>query len=238
MSRNLIIWLIILIVIIIGFIYLWLNQDEVLKDENKNMNLSNKETIKLPEPRKDSEVSLEAAINKRSSVREYSDQEISLKDLSQILWAANGTNEKGSRTAPSAGALYPIELYVVGKFENYAAGIYHYQTPNHTLEKIKEGDFLSELSEISLDQQWIRKAPLNIVVTGVVSRTAEKYRERAEQYVALEAGPVGQNIYLQVSALNLGTVSVGALHDDQMSDFLDFEPSQKAYYIFPIGGLK
>jgi len=238
MSRKLIIWLIILTVILISFVYLWLNQDKILKNINNNMNISNKKTIELLEPRYDSEVSLEKAINQRNSVRQYSSQEISLKDLSQILWAANGLNQKGSRTAPSAGALYPIELYVVGKCENYPAGIYHYQPDQHILEKIKEGDFLSKLSEIGLGQKWISQAPLNIVLTGVVSRTTEKYGDRAAQYVALEAGHVGQNIYLQAGALNLGTVSVGALYDDQMSDFLNFEESQKAYYIFPIGGLK
>jgi len=230
-SRNLLI-LIIFILVLVGFIYLWLNQDELFKKEK---NFMSEKMVNLSEPKKSSAVSLEEAIDSRQSVREYSNKKISLEELSQILWAANGINKRGKRTAPSAGALYPIELYVVGGFGNYESGIYHYLVQEHSLERIKKGEFLAELSEIGLGQKWIKEAPLAIIVSGVIGRTKEKYGARAEQYVALEAGHVGQNIYLQSTALNLGTVSVGAFNEERISEFLGFEEDQKAYYIFPVG---
>lgn len=225
--------LVFLVLLFAGVIYFVIN---INKEEN-NMNIS-EEMIKLPEPKKNSNVSLEETLASRRSVREYSDKKISLENLSQLLWAAQGLTSETGRTAPSAGALYPMELYIVGSFGDYEPGIYHYSPASHSLELKKRGDFLEELSEIGLGQEMIKEAEVNILVTGVINRTAEKYGEKAEQYVALEAGHVGQNIYLQATALELGTVAVGAFYDDQIEKFLSFEESQKAYYIFPIGGLK
>lgn len=235
MKKNLSLTIILLAAVIVlsGFLFLFLRADCLFK-ENKNMAIS-EEIIKLPEPRKDSDFSLERAINERRSVRSYTAEKISLAEISQLLWASQGLTSETKRAAPSAGALYPMEIYAVGAFGDYEAGIYHYQPQSHSLARLKSGDFRPVLSEIGLSQRWIEKAPLNLVVTGVVSRTAAKYGERAGQYVALEAGHVGQNIYLQAEALGLGTVAVGAFDDEQMAELFSFEESQKAYYIFPVG---
>ncbi|MFQ6050120.1 MAG: SagB/ThcOx family dehydrogenase [Candidatus Hydrothermarchaeota archaeon] len=188
--------------------------------------------IMLPEPRYTSNKSVEEAILERRSIREYSEKNLSLEEISQILWAAQGITyrPKGFRTAPSAGALYPMEIYVVTK-----EGIYHYDPWTHSLEQKYAGDVRKNLSKAALDQEWVREAPVDIIITAVFERTKRKYGERGERYVYMEAGHVAQNIYLQCVSLNLGTTVVGAFYDDEVQEVLKLPSDHKPIYIMPVG---
>jgi SagB-type dehydrogenase family enzyme len=194
-------------------------------------------TIKLPDPVLKGSVSVEEAISKRRSIREYKDEPLRLEELGQLLWAAQGiTSPKGFRAAPSAGATYPLEIYVSVKERGVIglpAGIYHYDPFDHSLTLIKEGDHSLEIYRASLNQEWVKEAPICIIIAADFSRTTSRYGARGERYVYMEAGHVGQNIYLQATALDLGTVAVGAFYDDQLRSIIGCE--EAPIYIFPVG---
>ena len=193
--------------------------------------------IKLPQPSLKGEKSLEETLAQRRSIREYLDKEIPLSYLGQILWAAQGiTSEWGGRTAPSAGALYPLEVYVVArKVENLEKGVYHYVPQLHSLKVLKKGDFNEDLSKAALGQAWVKEAPLNLIITAEFGRTTSKYGERGVRYVYLEAGHAAQNVYLQVTALDLGCVVVGAFYDEAVKNILSLPENHDPIYIVPIG---
>jgi SagB-type dehydrogenase family enzyme len=192
------------------------------------------ETARLPHPTVKGNMSVEEALSARRSVREYSSTDISENDLSQIVWAAQGiTDSQGFRAAPSAGALYPIEVYVVN-----TAGVYHYIPLNHSLEKIKEGNVKGDLMQAALNQNAVGQAPLDLVIAGVYERTAVKYGDRAERYVHLEAGHVAQNALLQCTALHLGAVPIGAFDDAKVQDVLGISREYHPLYIISIGHKK
>ncbi len=202
--------------------------------------LKNVTVIPLPEPRLKGDVSLEEAIFRRRSIREYTSQPLTLSELGQILWAAQGITEPRLkfRAAPSAGATYPLELYVVvkeGGVEGLRAGIYHYDPYTHSIQLYREGDYSYELYKAALEQRWVLEAPVNIVIMAVFERTTKRYGERGVRYVYLEAGHVGQNIYLQATALGLGTVAIGAFYDDWVQRIIGAPSEQKPIYIFPVG---
>jgi SagB-type dehydrogenase family enzyme len=192
----------------------------------------NKEVISLPSPQKKGEMSLEETLQKRRSKRVFESGELTLKQISQLLWACQGITDPsfGGRTAPSAGALYPLEIYVVKK-----EGVFHYLSEKHVLERIKKGDVRKELSDAALGQKPPAKAPVSFVITAVYSRTAAKYGERAERYVKLEAGHACQNLLLQAVALDLGGVPIGAFRDEQVQKVLSLPPQHEPLYIVPIG---
>ena len=157
--------------------------------------------IMLPKPRLYGNMSLEEAVFKRRSVREYSEEPLRLEDLSQILWAGQGITGSRFRSAPSAGATYPLEIYVVVKdVEGLKPGVYHYIPTNHSLQLLKEGDYSYQLYKACINQRWILDARANLVITGIYGRTTSIYGERGVRYVHMEAGHVGQNIYLQCTA--------------------------------------
>ncbi len=191
-------------------------------------------TITLPEPRYSSSISIEGALSRRRSVREYTGEDLSIEEISQLLWAAQGiTDEQGGfRTAPSAGALYPIELYLVN-----AEGIFRYDAQRHALEKRYTGDARDALAKAALSQESVANAPVVIVIIGVFERTEKKYGERGERYVYMEAGHVAQNIYLQCTSLNLGTVSIGAFLDEEVKGVLKLPEDHKPIYLMPVGHL-
>ncbi len=196
--------------------------------------------VYLPLPRIRGNMSLEEAIAYRRSIREYKNQPLTLFQLSQILWAAQGLTETKwkFRASPSAGATYPLEVYVVvGKngVEGLKAGIYVYDPFTHTLRLIKEGDVREELYEACLRQQWVRDAPVNIVVVAEYERTTKVYGERGIRYVHMEVGHVGQNIYLEATALGLGTVAVGAFYDDMVREIIGLPTNKHPLYVMPIG---
>lgn len=202
--------------------------------------------VYLPLPTKITNISVEEAILWRRSIRDYTSDPIKLKHLAMILWAAYGVTETrwGLRAAPSAGGTYPLEIYVVVgdrsvivKPDVYLeAGVYKYDVYTHTLTLIKKGDYRDELARASVDQRWVREAPVNIVITAVFERTTRVYGERGRvRYVPMEVGHVGQNIYLMATALNLGTVVVGAFYDDWVANIISAPPDEVPMYVIPIG---
>jgi len=194
-----------------------------------------KEIIGLPFPRNKSAVSVEEAISLRSSIREYKDEALTQEEISQLLWAAQGMMQrKSGRTAPSSGALYPLEIYlVVGKVKNLEPGVYHYRPPEHSLVKIESGDKRSVLFNASLRQPSIKNAPVSLVICAKYQRTTQKYGERGSRYVHIEVGHVGQNIYLQAEALGLATVAIGAFNDEAVKKALGVK--EEPIYIMPLG---
>ena len=183
-----------------------------------------------------SKVSVEEALASRRSIRSYKDEALTITELSQLLWAAQGiTSDWGGRTAPSAGAKYPLEVFaVVAKVKELEPGIYQYDPGDHSLITRKKGDLRKNLAEAALDQSSITDAAVDLVVTGVYERTREKYGERAERYVHIEVGHACQNVYLQAETLKLGTVMIGAFFDDKVAALLELK-EEEPLAIMPVG---
>jgi len=199
------------------------------------------EKITLPPPCLRNEAKVEEALWQRRSVRSFLDEALSLGEVSQLLFAAQGVTEKnrGFRTAPSAGALYPLVVYVVvGKVEELSPGVYRYYPQEHALEKMLEGDKREELHRAALSQGAIREAPISLVFTAIYEKTTVKYGERGIRYVHMEAGHAAQNVYLQTEALELGTVAIGAFHDEEVARVLSLPPEEVPLYIMPVGKVK
>ncbi len=195
-------------------------------------------SVSLPEPTLVGEVTVEEALAGRRSVRDYTGDPLSLRTLGQLAWAAQGVSDAGSgfRTAPSAGATFPIEVdLVVHGADGLQDGVYRYDSRDHALSMRIEGDVRADLHRAALGQVWVRDAPLVIVVSGVLARTEGRYGERAERYVHMEAGHVAQNIYLQAQALGLGTVAVGAFDDDAVASVLRLGDGERPLYLLPVG---
>ncbi len=195
-------------------------------------------TIQLPAPRLEGEVSVEEAIASRRSIRSYANSPLTLQELSQLLWAAQGITDpaRGFRSAPSAGATYPLTVFAAvseGGVLGLEPGIYEYLPEHHALRLVRRGDFSQELAEAALGQAWVREAPVCLVIAADYSRTTRVYGERGVRYVHMEAGHVGENIYLQATAMDLGMVAVGAFHDGDVAEILRVELSP--LYIFPVG---
>ncbi|MFO1431612.1 MAG: SagB/ThcOx family dehydrogenase [Candidatus Competibacteraceae bacterium] len=159
-------------------------------------------TLALPPPRLDSAYSLERALKERRSIRTFSQQPLTLSKVSQLLWAAQGvTGAGGLRTAPSAGALYPLEVYlVVGQVQGLAAGVYHYRPDGHRLIPWLPEDKRAELAMAAFGQRWLQHSAVIIVFAAVDTRTTGKYGDRGIRYIALEVGHAGQNVLLQATA--------------------------------------
>ncbi len=194
--------------------------------------------IKLPEPKYDSGTSVEQALLERRSVREYKDEPMRLTEVSQILWAAQGISDpiRGFRTAPSAGALYPLDVYVViGNVEGVAKGVYKYEPNEHELVKIRNGNVRDEMAVAALGQTWVGEGAIIIVFSAVYERTTQKYGDRGIRYVHMEVGHAAQNVYLQAVSLNLGTAVVGAFEDEEVRKILNMSDVEHPLYIVPVG---
>ena len=196
--------------------------------------------ISLPEPKKEGQVSLEEAFLKRRSKRDFRQESIAIKHLSQLLWAAQGMSdeESGFRTVPSAGALYPLEIYVVvkeGGVEELGSGVYYYLPEGHKLTKLTHADISQNLTESALGQSSVGQAAANIIIAADFKRTTSKYGERGVRYVYIEAGHAAQNILLQAAALDLGAVPIGAFDDQQVKEILGIEEEDEPLYIIPVG---
>jgi SagB-type dehydrogenase family enzyme len=193
--------------------------------------------ITLPEPVYASDTSLEEALLARRSVRSFSEAPITLQQLSQLLWAGQGiTDPSGKRTAPSAGALYPLKLYVVvGNVEGLAVGVYEYEPETHTLIKTMDGDQRSSLAQAALGQTSVQQSAVDIVITAVYEITTVKYGERGIRYVHMEAGHAAQNICLEAVALELGAVTIGAFDDAGVQQVLELPDDEVPLYIIPAG---
>ncbi len=207
------------------------------KSTEEKMKQSTDARIALPEPEATGGMSIEEALSRRRSVRSYRDEPITLADVSQLLWAAQGrTSSDGFRTAPSAGALYPLEVYLVaGSVDLLSDGVYHYQVEGHALRKINDCDQRRNLSACALDQSQITDAAIDIVFTAVFERTTVKYGDRGVQYVYIEAGHAAQNVYLQAEAINLGVCAIGAFYEDEVSELLALPEDEVPVYILSVG---
>ena len=168
----------------------------------------------------------------RRSVREYSDQPLTTADLGQLLWAAQGiTSERGFRTAPSAGALYPLEVYLLT-----AEGVFHYEPQHHQLRLMSQDDARPALYQAALQQEPVLKAPAVFVLAAVYARTVQKYgEERSPRYVHMEAGHAAQNLLLEATALGLGAVPIGAFHDQEVQKALGLPADHQPLYLIPVG---
>ena len=191
--------------------------------------------FQLPAPDLIGSVPVEKAIAERRSVRQFTDDPLSLEIVSQMMWASQGITEDGrKRAAPSAGATYPLEIYLVAnRVEGLKPGLYHYLVHQHGLEAIRIQDLGKQLGEAASGQNMIRKAAFNIVIAADYEQTTGRYGARGERYVHIEVGHVGQNIYLQAEALGLGTVAVGAFDDTKVRELLGIE--EEVLYIMPVG---
>ncbi|RCK75882.1 MAG: hypothetical protein IGBAC_1157 [Ignavibacteriae bacterium] len=192
--------------------------------------------ILLPKPEKFGKVSIEETLSKRRTIRNYSKEPIQLKELGQLLWAAQGiTSDEGFRTAPSAGALYPLEIFIVtGNVEELEDGIYRYNPSKHSIIKISSGDKRKQLADAALGQEQIQTAAVNIIITAVLKRTTWKYGERGKRYVHIEVGHAAQNVMLQAEALGIGVCPVGAFQDEKVKKLLSLN-EEEPLYILTVG---
>ncbi len=199
-------------------------------------------TVKLPEPKITGTMSVEQAINDRRSVRRYTNESLTLQDVSQLMWAAQGItdNKTKFRTVPSGGHTFPLEVYIlVGKnsVKGLNEGVYHYNPFNNTLEQILGNDVRPELSQAANGQPWVKEAPVDIIITGNYQKMIDKYKDEklSTRFVDMEAGHAGQNIYLESESLNLATVALGSFKDDQVHQILNIPSNENTLYIYPVG---
>jgi len=196
--------------------------------------------MKLPPPRTTGTVSVEQAVHQRRTVRSFSAHPLALDALSQLLWAAQGiTGSRGfKRAAPSAGALYPMDVFAVtgeAGIDSVGAGVYRYAPGDHALSLIARGDLRKALAEAALSQMWMARAPLNLVITAEYARARGKYGERSLRYAMIEAGHIGQNIFLQAEALGLKAGIVGAFHDRDLVRVMGTPPTHDPLLVMPVG---
>lgn len=192
----------------------------------------------LPDPRGRPGLSFEEILEQRRSIRDYASGPLTLDELSRLLHAAQGiTSDRGLRAAPSAGALYPIEVYaVVHNVAELEPGLLHYVVNTHTLERVKTGDLRAALVAAAVDQPHVGSGGVALVLTAIFQRTRWKYQERTYRYVLMEAGHIAQNVYLAATSLGLAACAVGAFVDDQLNDLLGVDGDEEAaLYIISVG---
>jgi len=234
MSVKKILLILVVVVIIIGaLIFVWEFEKET--PEKTQIEI---EQIKLPIPDFESDVSIEQALRRRRSISDYKNEPLNLPEVSQLLWAAQGISDEKEkkRTAPSAGALYPIELYfIAGNVTNLKSGIYKYQPNQHVLIKISEKDVRSELKKAALNQDPVENGAGILVFSAVYEQTTRKYGNRGVRYALLEAGHAAQNVYLQAVSLDLGTVVIGAFDDNKIKEIVNLKDNERPLYLMPVG---
>ena len=204
-----------------------------------NSRIESSGAVTLAEPLTQGDMSFEQALSERRSVRDFRPLPLSLAEVSQLLWAAQDvTHASRFRSAPSAGATYPLELYAaVGNVGGLQSGLYRYLVREHALVRLGVGDIRAELAAAALGQTWVAAGALSLVISAVYHRTTGRYGSRGERYVHMEAGHASQNVYLQAAALGLGTVAVGAFDDDQVTAVCGMVEDEVPLYIMPIGRL-
>jgi SagB-type dehydrogenase family enzyme len=204
--------------------------------------------VKLPDPARESKVSVEKCLAERRSIRKHTAEPVTLAEVSQLLWAAYGVTQPlpnvpgvrgGLKTAPSAGGLYPLELYVVaGNVTGLATGVYWYRPESHDLVLVEQGDKRKALFDASAGQTWVRDAPASLVYSAVFSRNTDKYGTRGrERYVCMDLGHSAENVYLQCGSLGLGTCAIGAFYDDDLKLVVGMTKPEEPLYIMPVGRL-
>jgi SagB-type dehydrogenase family enzyme len=196
--------------------------------------------IILPRVKLNGETSVEAALRERRSVREFSPASLPLMTVGQLLWAAQGvTTSDGRRTAPSAGALYPLELYLAaGRVDGVLPGTYQYRPRRHALRLHLGGDCRHQLAAAALGQSVLRDCAAVLIVAAVYDRVVAEYGSRSHRYVHMEVGHAAQNVYLQAAALGLGTVIIGAFEDDKVHALLKLPENMAPLALLPSGALR
>jgi len=188
--------------------------------------------------------SLWEAIAQRRSVREFLNRSISFFEISQLIWATQGITLKAGgfdfRASPSAGALYPIETYLVAnRVEKIPPGLYHYNIKEAQLILLKEGHFGPELSQAGLGQEMLEEAACVFVWTAIVGRSKWKYQERAYRYIYMDAGHIGQTLYLAATALDLGCCTVGAFFDEEVDHMIGVDGRKEiSVYLGAVGHVR
>ena len=201
------------------------------------VSMANPEVYPLPGQEKGVEGSLMDLLHHRRTVRDFSPQPVSLAAVGQLLWAAQGiSSPRGLRTAPSAGALYPLELHLIaGAVAGLPAGHYRYLPRGHALQLIDPGDLREPIARAALRQSWIAQAPALVVVSAVEARTTGKYGSRGVRYVHMEVGHASQNLLLQALAMGLGAATVGAFDDAALNRLLALPSGEQSLVILPFG---
>ncbi|MFP4475216.1 MAG: SagB/ThcOx family dehydrogenase [Desulfatibacillaceae bacterium] len=195
----------------------------------------------LPTPKPEKKGTVEEALRKRHSVRKYRDEPVSVEEMSFLLWATAGVNrvERGMafRTAPSAGALYPVETYlVVRQVEGVPPGLYHYFPLTHALEGLQKGDFANQAAKAALDQRMPATAAATFVFSAVFGRTTWKYKQRGYRYIYMDCGHMAQNMALAATSLGLGTCQIGAIYDKELNALFGLDGNQEsAIYMSTVG---
>ncbi len=197
-------------------------------------------SISLPKPSFDGKISVEKAIKGRRTVRDFEEKSLSLGQLSQLLWAGQGVTDslERKRAVPSAGALYPLDIYVlIGEkgVEKMEGGVYRYLPKEHSLLRIAKGDRRREIALASLSQMWMARPPVIFIITAEYRRITGKYGERGIRYALIEVGHAGQNLFLQAEALGLGAGIVGAFKDSEVSSIAGLPPQHEPLLIMPVG---
>ena len=197
--------------------------------------MTDAESLRLPEPHLQGE--LAQTMQQRRSVREFAPKPLSLETVARLLWAAQGiSSPDGLRTAPSGGALYPLELHLVaGQVAGLPAGSYGYDPAEHGLTGTVRGDLRPALARAALNQSWIADAPAAVVIAAVPRRSTRKYGERGIRYVHIEVGHAGQNLLLQATAVGLGGTVVGAFDDAAVQRLLELPDGEHPLAILPVG---
>lgn len=188
--------------------------------------------VPLPAPRLEGDLTLEAALARRRTIRELAADPLTDAEIGQLLWAAQGvTHDEVRRTAPSASSLFPLEVYVAAP-----AGLAHYRPDRHALERLSDADLRPALQAATGDQPFVASAPLVVLICAVPERLTGRHGPvRAVRYAAFEAGHAGQNLLLQAVALGLGAVPIGSFRDAEVSRLLDLPAGEEPLYLFAVG---
>jgi SagB-type dehydrogenase family enzyme len=184
-------------------------------------------------------LTVEKAIANRRSQRDFTDETMSLAELSHLLHYSSGLTDKrqGLRAAPSAGATYPIEIYAaVNNVEGLTKGIYHYLIASHELDLVREGDFRNEMSRAAQGERMFKQANVILALSAIFQRTQLRYRERAQRYIFFEAGHIAQNTYLLATSMRLGACAIGAFYDDEFNRLLGLDgKNESVLYLLAVG---
>ena len=197
------------------------------------------DVLKLPGPSSQGRMSVEEALQKRRTVRHFAQRGLDLAQVSQLLWGTDGVSDpRGLRTAPSAGATYPLEIYlVVGErgVAGLAPGLYQYRPQGHALNLTQKGDLRAKVSRACLHQTWMAEAPVMVVFAAEFRRSKARYGERGIRYTHMEVGHAGQNLFLQAEALGLACGIVGAFQDRTLQEILKLPSSHEPLLVMPVG---
>ncbi|MFH1996588.1 MAG: SagB/ThcOx family dehydrogenase [Candidatus Omnitrophota bacterium] len=192
----------------------------------------NKDDIILPEPRAEGIRSVEEAMRDRRSVRSFDSRELTEEQVSQLVWSAQGVTDSrhGYRAVPSAGALYPLEVFLVK-----SDGVFRYIPDRHALHRMSGANVKTDLTKACWGQSFVGQAPVAIVIGAVYERVTKRYGQRGVRYTDIEVGHAGQNISLQAVALGLSTVMIGAFDDSAVSKVLALPKDVQPLYVIPVG---